>query len=56
MTGTAQWVAQELELILVQLRILNYRREIGLIELHQRNRDEDEDEDAAAREWAVCSS
>jgi hypothetical protein len=43
-------LAQELELVLIQLRVLNYRREIGLIGLHQRNRDEDEDAEAVARE------
>jgi DNA primase len=43
-------LAQELELTLVQLRILNYRREIGLIGLHQRSRDGDDDAEAVARE------
>jgi len=43
-------LARELALLLVQLRILNYRREIGLIELHQRNRDGDEDAEVIGRE------
>jgi DNA primase len=45
-------LAQEVELLLVQLRILNYRREIGLIELHQRNRDGEEEAEAVAGERA----
>ena len=48
-------LARELELMLIQLRILNYRREIGLIELHQRNRDGTSTPTRSAASAAACS-